>query len=232
MLNKILVDLAKLLNNSSLLTPLIALVAGFLTSLTPCSLSSIPLIMGYVKGSGEENRSKSFRLSLIFVLGMSITFIGIGVVSSLLGRLVGLVPSYIYLGVGILMIMMAIQSWGIYYFIKPNNLLNKSTKKNSIGAFISGLLAGFFASPCTTPVMIALISLVISSSNLSILWGIFLFVMFAIGHSIVTLLAGTWSVGLNELMVKKGYKNLAKVVEGILGLLIFALGVYFLSLGI
>lgn len=232
MLNNILVDLAKMLNNSSFITPLIALVAGFLTSLTPCSLSSIPLIMGYVKGSGQDDRRKSFSLSLVFALGMSLTFVGIGLFSSLLGRLVGLVPWYVYVGVGVLMILMAIQSWGLYYFIKPNNLINKSTRRNYLGSFISGLLAGFFASPCTTPVMVALISLVISSSSLNMMWGIFLFIMFALGHSIVTILAGTWSVGLNDLMLKKGYKKLAKIVEVVLGIFIFILGVYFISLGL
>lgn len=232
MINKILSDLANSLSSSGFLAPLIALLAGFLTSLTPCSLSSIPLIMGYIKGSGEDNTKKSFLLSLVFAIGMSLTFIGIGLVSALLGRLVGLLPNYLYILVGIFLVLMSIQSWGIYYFIKPSTLINKTTSKNYMGALISGLLAGFFASPCTTPVMMALITIVISSSSLDLIWGIFLFIMFAIGHSVVTILSGTWSVSFSSWMMKKQYKSLSKIIEFILGLLIFILGVYFISLGI
>lgn len=231
MLNDILVDLAKTIQTSGVAAPLIALLAGFLTSLTPCSLSSLPLIMGYVKGSGQDDVKKSFRLSTVFVVGMSITFISIGVISSLLGRLVGVLPSYLYLILGLFLILMAIQSWGIYYFVKPINLVNKSKSKNYVGSFISGILAGFFASPCATPVMMALITMVISRSSFNI-WGILLFLMFAVGHSFVTLLAGTWSASLNKIIISEKYKKIARVVELTLGALIFALGVYYISLGL
>lgn len=230
MLNNILADIANKIGNAGLLAPLMALLAGFLTSLTPCSLSSIPLIIGYVQGSGKKH-DKPFLLALIFALGMSITFVGIGLVSGLLGRLVGLMPGYLYIVLGVFLILMAIQTWGIYYFVKPTTFINKSKSKSYLGALISGLLAGFFASPCTTPVTLALVTLSISGNGPK-LWGLLLFGFFAIGHSLISILAGTFSQAAIEMTMKKGYKTLSKVIEILLGAFIFGLGIYFISLGL
>ena len=43
------------------LAPLLSLVAGIVTSLTPCSLTSIPLIIGYVDGTGKHDTERALR---------------------------------------------------------------------------------------------------------------------------------------------------------------------------
>lgn len=52
------------IQNSFWAAPLLALAAGVLTSFTPCCLSSIPLVIGYV-GYMEADQGKAFRLSLV-----------------------------------------------------------------------------------------------------------------------------------------------------------------------
>jgi cytochrome c biogenesis protein CcdA len=52
----------------------LALIAGVLTSFTPCSLSSIPLVIGYVGGVGQRDVKKSFLLSVTFAAGAAVTF--------------------------------------------------------------------------------------------------------------------------------------------------------------
>ena len=59
-----------------------ALVASFgwgLLSilLSPCHLSSIPLIIGFLNTQGKISSRKTFYLSLVFSVGILITFIGI-----------------------------------------------------------------------------------------------------------------------------------------------------------
>lgn len=78
--------LSTLLQNNFWIAPVIALIAGILTAFTPCSLSTIPLIIGYVGGTGAKETKKAFKLSLIFALGMSITFTILGVIAALIGR--------------------------------------------------------------------------------------------------------------------------------------------------
>lgn len=231
MLNNIFLSFSRLITGGGVWAPLVALLAGLVTSILPCSLSSIPLVIGYVKGSGQEDSKKTFKLSITFALGMSITFIAIGIISGVLGRLVVNISGPVYIAFGVFLLLMATQIWGIYYFIKPTSLLNKSKSRGYVGALVSGILAGLFSSPCSTPVMISLVSVLIVS-KVNIIWSIFLFLMYAIGHSIITVLVGTFTVAYDKFMVSKGYIRLAKALEIVLGGLVMAIGIYFIYLGI
>ena len=77
-------QLAALMDNAWL-APFLALLAGLLTSLTPCSLSSIPLVIGYVGGIGEKSVKKAFFYSVTFAGGMAVTFIILGVAAASMG---------------------------------------------------------------------------------------------------------------------------------------------------
>ncbi|HHY24744.1 MAG TPA: cytochrome c biogenesis protein CcdA, partial [Clostridiaceae bacterium] len=80
MINQWLETLSKLITESLWLAPLLALLAGVLTSVTPCALPVIPLVIGYVGGSKSNDPKKAFRLSLIFALGLTVTFTVLGTV--------------------------------------------------------------------------------------------------------------------------------------------------------
>ena len=70
--------LSDLMQTNMWLAPLLAFVAGVLTSFMPCSLSAIPLVIGYVGGTGQKSTQRAFRLSLTFALGTAITFTAFG----------------------------------------------------------------------------------------------------------------------------------------------------------
>lgn len=231
MLNEWISHLTWLIREQTIWAPLLALLAGLLSSLAPCSLASIPLVMGYVKGSGEDKPSRSFLLSVVFAFGMSATFISLGLATGILGRLVGGFNKYWYIVFGVFLVLMAIQTWGIYYFIKPTNLINKSRSRNYIGAFISGILGGFFSSPCSTPVMIALVSIVLASGA-NIAWSILLFAAYALGHSMVTIFAGTFTGTMLGVKNKPHFTKIGNIVDKVLGLGIFIMGIFYISMGL
>lgn len=111
------------------LAPLLALLAGILTSFTPCSLSSVPLIIGYVGGTSEKNTKKAFGYSVIFSLGTAITFVTLGIIATSAGKLMGTSSSVWYMILGILMILMALQTWEIFQLIPSANLMSKNKKR-------------------------------------------------------------------------------------------------------
>ena len=74
---------------TSLLAYTLVFFGGLLTSLGPCNIATIPLIIGFVGGSREITRSRSFTLSLAFALGLAITFMLLGVAAALIGGLFG-----------------------------------------------------------------------------------------------------------------------------------------------
>jgi cytochrome c biogenesis protein CcdA len=225
----ILESLSELITNSGWLAPLLALIAGILTSFTPCSLSSIPLVIGYVGGTGQRDTKKAFWLSVTFAAGAAVTFTALGVIASIAGRLMGTSASWWYIILGVLMLLMALQTWGLFEIIPSSYLIAKNKKKGFIGAFIAGILGGIFSSPCSTPVLIALLAIVAGKG--SILWGILLLLLYSIGHGILAIVAGT-SIGfVHKLSSSEKYGKASTVLKIAMGTLILLIGFYMFYLG-
>lgn len=228
-MTEILESLSKLITENVWLAPLLALLAGILTSFTPCSLSSIPLVVGYVGGTGQRDTKRALWLSVVFATGAAVTFTVLGVVASLAGRLMGTSASWWYIILGILMVLMALQTWGIYEIIPSSYLLTKNTKRGFAGAFIAGILGGVFSSPCSTPVLIALLAIVAGKG--SILWGILLLMLYSIGHGILAVIAGTSMGFVYKLSSSKKYGKASTILKNTMGLLILIIGFYMFYLG-
>ena len=225
----LLENISQLMIENFWIAPLLALLAGVLTSFTPCSLSSIPLVIGYVGGTGARDTKKALKLSLTFAFGSAITFTVLGVIASTAGKLIGSSAGWWYIILGVLMVLMALQTWGIFEIIPSSYLLSKNTKKGFAGAFIAGILGGIFSSPCSTPVLIALLAIVAGKGSL--VWGILLLLLYSIGHSILAVIAGT-SVGFaQKLSQSENYGRASTILKIVMGSLILLIGFYLFYLG-
>lgn len=223
MINTWLSQIANIIDNNMWLAPLFALIAGILTSITPCSLSSVPLIIGYVGGTGAKNTKRAFWYSLTFSAGMAITFVILGIIATSAGQLLGSANTWWYYILGILMILMALQTWEIFNFIPSTNLLSKNKKRGFVGALLAGILGGIFSSPCSTPVLIVLLALI---SGKSMLWGCILMLIYALGNSFLVIIAGT-SIGfVQKINNSNKYKTVASILKYIMGTLILLIGLY------
>ena len=233
-MNEILESISRLLRDPALLwlTPLLALGAGVVTSLMPCSLASIPLVIGFVSGStGEEQKDKRrpLKLSLTFALGMTITFTLLGVIVATVGGMLGFAQKWVYLVLGVLMILMALQTWEIFEFIPSSYLISRSNRRGYLGALIAGALGGLFSSPCSTPVLIVLLGLVAAQGE--VFRGVLLLALYAAGHSVLSVLAGT-SAGFAKRITQSGrYGRLSLILKIVMGTLILLMGLYLLYLG-
>ena len=226
----ILESLSELMVRSAWLAPLLALLAGILASFMPCSLSSIPLVIGYVGGTGQKDTKRAFWLSVTFAVGSAVTFTALGVIASVAGRFIATSGSWWYLILGLLMLLMALQTWGIFEIIPSSYLISKNKKRGLVGAFIAGILGGIFSSPCSTPVLIALLALVAGKG--SVLWGALLLLLYSIGHGILAVVAGT-SVGfVRKLATREEYGKVSKVLNIVMGALILLIGFYMFYLGL
>lgn len=224
MIDTWLSQLASGISDSLWLAPILALLAGVLTSVTPCSLSNVPLIIGYVGGVREIDTRKAFLYSAIFSSGTAVTFVTLGIVATSAGKLIGTSSPVWYAIMGILMVLMALQTWGIYNFIPSVNLISKSKKRGIAGAFLAGVLGGIFSSPCSTPVLIVLLTILAGKGNL--LWGILLMLLYSIGHSAMVMVAGT-SIGfVKRINRSEKYQHLAVALKYIMGAAILAIGLY------
>lgn len=224
MIDSWLSQIAEMIRNNVWIAPILALLAGLLTSVTPCSLSNIPLIIGYVGGIGERNTKRAFMYSAVFSLGTAVTFVSLGVIATSAGRLMGTSSTVWYLLLGILMVLMALQTWEIYNFIPSINLLAKNKKRGFIGAFLAGILGGIFSSPCSTPVLIALLAIVAGEGNF--VWGIILMLLYSIGHSTLVMVAGTSVSFIQKINSNDNYKKTTSILKIIIGVVILLIGLY------
>lgn len=229
MINSLLDSISSMIGQNMWLAPLLALVAGVLTSVTPCALSNVPLVIGYVGGTGQKDTRKAFLLSVIFAIGTAVTFTVLGVIASAAGKLIGTSASWWYLLLGVLMILMALQTWEIFNFIPSTNLLSKNTRRGFLGALVAGVLGGIFSSPCATPVLIVLLGILANGKNL--VWGIVLMLCYSIGHSTLIIAAGT-SVGfVQKLNENQKYGIFTKILKIMLGAVMMAMALYMFYLG-
>lgn len=224
-MSEILSNLSELIKTNLYLAPVLALLAGVLASFMPCCLSNIPLVMGYISSTGEETTTKkSFLYALTFVIGNAITFVSLGIFATFAGMLMGFGSNVTYFILGTIMVLMALQTWEIYEIVPSANLLSKNTKRGFLGAIILGILAGIFSSPCSTPVLIALLAMVAEKG--SFLYGIVLMLLYSLGHGVLTLIAGT-SVGLVRKIKKhKKYHKVVEIIRFVMGLAILLMGYY------
>lgn len=230
MIEQWLSTLPQLIENSLWLAPLFAVVAGILTSLTPCSLASVPLIIGYIGSSSTHDSKKALKISLVFAVGMATVYVTLGVLASLLGKFIEIPHGVVNIVLGILLILMALQIMDILNVIPTVELSDKFIKKGYTGAFLAGMLGGLFSSHCAIPALVVLLGLVLREGN--VFFGILLPFLFAAAHSIPVLIAGTSTSFIKKLTASSKYTSYSKIVQYLLGGLILIIALYLLYLGI
>jgi len=74
----LLSNFGQLLSQNIWLAFVMALVVGLVPSFSPCVISAVPLIIGYVGGYAGNDRKKAFKYSLFFCIGLAATFTALG----------------------------------------------------------------------------------------------------------------------------------------------------------
>jgi len=219
---------ASLIQNNAGFAPLMAFLAGVATSFTPCSVSGIPLLIGYIGGTNTKDERRALKLSVIFAFGGALTYTALGFAISLTGSLVSF-SSYWYIALGVLMIMMFLQMMDIYVFIPSANFISRDIKKGYIGALIAGCLSGLFSSPCSTPVLVVILSIAAKSGD--VFYGGFLLLAYSAGHSILLVISGTSVSFANRLLQNRAYTKVNQMVKYAISAVILLIAFYMFYLG-
>lgn len=208
----------------------IAVVAGVLTAFTPCSLSTVPLVLAYFGGTSERSTRSTLTIVAFLTMGFVLFSTVLGVVIALTGRMLTIqwnMP-YVYLVLGVLLVLMAVQTWGIWEIIPSTYLQSKVKRKDRVGAFLVGGLSAVFSSPCTTPVTVALLAGV--SLRGDWLAGAGYLALYALGHAVVYPTVAFAAKGVKRLQRSPVMQKYVFSLNLVLGLLFFAFGTYLVSL--
>ncbi|MGC2061813.1 MAG: cytochrome c biogenesis protein CcdA [Thermodesulfovibrionales bacterium] len=199
-------------------------VGGLISAVSPCVLAAIPLIIGYVGGYSEGNKKKAAIFSLVFVLGLSITFTLLGAAASVMGQFFGFAGRWLYIGLAAIAVLMGLQLMGIISIPLPFQKTRAVKARGLLGAFLLGMLTGTVSSPCATPVLAVILAYVSTQGDM--VYGGSLLFVYAIGHCALIFIAGL-SIGFTESMVSsKGIKNFSLYSKRFSGAVLVAAGLY------
>ena len=216
----------EILSSFSVLGLALVFLGGVLTSLGPCNVATIPLIVGFVGGSPDLPRRHAFTISLAFALGLAITFMALGIIAALVGGLIGANTSWWYYLVAAICFVIGLQMLGVIHLNLPmwfSGLREKVGLKGIPGALVLGLISGLVASQCATPVLAAILTYVMAKGAL--LYGAVLLFVYALGRGVPVVLAGTFT-GVLKNFHKLGRWN--DWIEKASGVIVLAVGFYFL----
>ncbi len=207
-------------------------VGGLLTASSPCVLAMIPLMMSFVAGRRDMETGwlRAFGYSLVFVIGLAITFIALGMIAALAGQLYGDVSGIWNWIVAVVCLVMGLHLMGVLKFAIPMPFNFQPKTRGILGALILGLLFGFVSAPCAAPILVVLLTYLAGSGS-SVIYGGFLLLVYALGHSVLILIAGT-SMGLAKKLIESKKATLTlDVLRRVAGAMIVLVGGYFAYVG-
>ena len=196
--------------------------------LSPCHLSSIPLVIGYITSQGEIKVKHSFYLALVFATGILITIAAIGLVTASMGRLMGDVGSWgnwlvaaVFILVGLYLMDILRWDW--------NGINAGNNKRGGLwGAFILGLVFGIGLGPCSFAFLAPVLGVVFHSATESWFEAISLITAFGLGHCAIIVLAGSLSHIVQKYLNWTESSKATLYVKRFAGFLVTLGGVYFI----
>jgi cytochrome c-type biogenesis protein len=219
-------------------SPWLALVAvflgGMLTASNPCVLAMIPLMMSFVAGRKEEKSGvlRAFLFSLVFVSGLAVTFTALGMIAALAGKMYGDISSTWNWIVAAVCVVMGLHMMGVLTVPIPS-LGDRVTPKTRglLGALVLGLLFGIVSAPCAAPILVVLLTY-LAGSRSSVAWGGTLLLVYALGHSVLVLVAGTSMGAARQLIENRRATRVLDLLRRGAGAAIVLIGAYFAYRGV
>lgn len=209
-------------------------VGGMLTASNPCVLAMIPLMMSFIAGRREEQPGvlRAFLYSLVFVSGLGMTFTLLGMVAALAGKLYGEVSSTWNWVVAAVCLVMGLHLTGLVTVPVPalGEKLQPKTR-GLLGALVLGLLFGLVSAPCAAPILVVLLTY-LAGSGASIPYGGLLLLVYALGHSVLILIAGTSMGAARTLIENRRATRTLDILRRAAGVLIILVGGYFAYRGL
>jgi len=167
---------------------------------SPCHLASIPLIVAYVGGQQQILKPRqAAHYAVAFTVGLFITIALVGIVCAILGRMLGDVGNYWQILVGLVLVWVALGMFGVQKCSLSGGLfLNRLNLKGIFGAFGLGLAYGILSGSCTFGFIAPILAIITVQQEIAT--GVLFILLFAIGHCIPIVVAGSSTAFVKGIM--------------------------------
>ena len=201
---------------------------GVLSSLSPCTLGILPIIISYIAGYGKESPVRTVIQMVSFVCGLAVIMSLMGALSLILGRTItALGGDWWVLIIASLLLALGLNLIGVLDITFPA-VVKQMPKGNAqslfIYPFLLGLVFAFASTPCSTPILVGIIGFASISHN--ILYAILLLFLFAFGQGVIIILAGVFTSFVKNMRKFSQINEILMKLSGIL-MIICAIVIYY-----
>jgi cytochrome c-type biogenesis protein len=216
-----------------------AAAAGVLSFLSPCVLPLVPPYLTYIAGTtieelaeGGETRARRDTLlaAFLFVAGFSTVFVTLGATASVFGQVVRAHLELLSLIAGIIIIAMGLHFLGLFRlaFLYREKRFNVEKPLGLWGAYLMGLAFAFGWTPCIGPILAAILAL--AGTEDTVARGAALLAVYSAGLGIPFVVAALAMAPFLRFM--KGFRAHFGKVERVVGVLLVATGIAFMTGGV
>lgn len=213
-------------------------LAGLVSFLSPCVLPLVPPYLGYLGGTtideftaegGVEGHvwRRVVLASLLFVLGFTTVFVGLGAGASLFGQLIHTYKRELEIIAGLVILLFGLHFLGLFRIGMLYREVRYHTARHHgvsyIGAYIIGLAFAFGWTPCIGPVLATIIA--VASSQDTIISGMVLLGVYSAGLGVPFILAAFAVRPFIGFMTR--FRRHLGLVEKSMGGLLVLTGVFF-----
>jgi cytochrome c-type biogenesis protein len=194
---------------------------------SPCHLASIPLIVAYVGGQHQILRPReAVHYSVAFTLGLFTTIAAVGIICAILGRMLGDVGNYWQILVGLVLIWVALGMFGVDKCSMSGNFLYRLNLRGLSGALGLGLAYGVLSGSCTFGFIAPILAIITIQQKIAT--GILFIFLFALGHCIPIVIAGSSTAAVKKVMENARWQGVGTWFRKGAGTVIAGLAVYFI----
>ena len=169
--------------------------SGVLVSFTPCVYPILPLTAGFIAGINTKgSKLVGFVVSLVYVLGIAITYSALAVFASLSGKVFGQFQNqpFVFITVAALLLVFALAMLDVISMPMLGFSFHEHIKtKNIWTVIVFGMASGLVIGPCTAPVLGSL--LLYTASKQNIFHAVSLMFVFSYGLGASLIIIGTFS---------------------------------------
>ena len=213
-------------------------LAGILSFLSPCVLPLVPPYLTYLAGQTAEDlinkgtkkaQKELFFAALLFVLGFSTVFIGLGATASAFGQVLRANLEWLSALAGLAIMGMGLHFLGLFKlaWLYREKRLHINKPLGLWGGYVMGLAFAFGWTPCIGPVLAAILA--VAGSEETVWRGAALLAVYSAGLGVPFLLAATALEGFTRLAAR--FRHAMPIVERLTGVALVVTGIAFLTGG-
>ena len=187
--------------------------------LSPCHLSSIPLIVGFISERKTTTQRQASGYAILFALGILISIALVGAIAAAAGHMLGDVGPWVNYAVALVMAFVGIHLLGLFPLPWENGL-PLPQYHGKAAALLIGLIFGAALGPCTFAYLAPVLGVIFTVARARPGFAALLLLAYAFGHCVLIVAAGASTERVQKVINWHGNSGGAKWMRRVCGALV------------